>query len=223
LDFDWLEYHHWLCTAVPAGRTRDAVVRDNDPYNLEGARELNDVRDLLLTCRVIAEGEGRFALRVQAGDDRFQAVFQPGDTLALERNGQLLSERPLPRGFARRGVDLEFGLCDRQVLLVAEGRTLFRVPYDLADARHRDVLLPLAIGTQGMTLEVSRLQVWRDLYYLEPQRTARPWTAQEPLAAGHYLLLGDNQPASQDGREWLAGVPRSAVLGRVYRPFWASR
>jgi hypothetical protein len=169
---------------------------------------------------VLAEGKGRFALAVTDGTDRFEALFEPGRRVLVTRNGQPLEEVALRLSFARRPIELEFGLCDEQVLLVVSGRALVRRSYERPEAPYRDVLYPLAIGTAGLDIDVTRLRVWREIYYLEPWKSPRDWAAAEPLAAGHYLLLGDNQPASLDSRMWETGVSRSAIVGRVYRPFW---
>ena len=73
-----------------------------------------------------------------------------------------------------------------------------------------------------MTIEVSELKVWRDLYLLDPQDTGEDWEAERPLAADTYALLGDNIPVSVDSRQWSQGVARGSIRGIVYRPFWSA-
>jgi hypothetical protein len=117
-------------------------------------------------------------------------------------------------------VEIEFGLCDQQVLLRAGGREMFRYEYTRAIRDSVEALHPLAIGSAGTGLEVSDLRVWRDIYYLEPKGTGRNWQAEAPLPKGKLALLGDNASVSIDSRQWLSGVPGTSIRGLVYRPFW---
>jgi hypothetical protein len=69
-------------------------------------------------------------------------------------------------------------------------------------------------------LQIADLRVWRDIYYLDPAGFSRPWQADDAVARGDLAVLGDNPPVSVDSRNWQQPLAQSAVLGRVYRPFW---
>jgi type IV secretory pathway protease TraF len=223
-EIDWLRYHHWRSSQSAAPRTKAVPILDNDSYNQNLSRQMNDVIDVMLTCRVEATGEGQLALLAIDGSQRFEATL---DTAArrilLTADGASLVERPLPANFTGRPAAIEFGLCDEQVILAIDGRTIIVHPYARATGSHPEVLHPLAIGASGLRVTVSNLQVWRDIYHLEPLGTPRPWQADAALASGEFALLGDNPPASDDSRHWpgSGGVPRGKLLGRVTRPFWA--
>jgi Signal peptidase, peptidase S26 len=222
---DWLQYHHWHCTANPLlPRDQDCPILDNDSYNQgETRRPLNPVSDVLLSCRLRAKGKGRLGIAVSDGGERWEIVIEPRRWVVVNRGDQKVLERPLEMNLSRREIDVEFGLCDQQVLLVVEGRTLVRLQYEPAAGPRPEVLHPLAIGASGLEVKVSHLRVWRDNYYLDPQGLPRPWEAAAPLPENHVVLLGDNQPVSIDSRQWEnPAVPRGAILGRVYRPFWAA-
>jgi signal peptidase I len=100
-------------------------------------------------------------------------------------------------------------------------------------------LEPASVGSDGAAVEVNHLQLWRDTYYtlsgnhsdarqIVDWADAGSWASLRSLGfktlyvqPGHYLCLGDNSPASSDGREW-GLVPRRLMLGRallVYYPF----
>jgi signal peptidase I len=101
-------------------------------------------------------------------------------------------------------------------------------------------LEPASIGSQGASVKVRNLRLWRDTYYTvkgEPadvELAAEAWSDPAqwvPLRAmkfktmyvqpGHYLCMGDNSPASSDSRAW-GLVPQRLMLGRallVYYPF----
>lgn len=112
-------------------------------------------------------------------------------------------------------------------------------------------LHPASIGVRGGDVTVAHLRLLRDTYYtasgsgdgsdvsLTPDiwwNVAKwdevPAFSDRPLRelvaartifvqAGHYLCMGDNSPASSDGRDW-GLVPQRLLLGRallVYYPF----
>jgi hypothetical protein len=197
-------------------------VRDNDSYNQGGpARELAVVPDALLSCRLKAAGRGQLAFAAIDGEARFEVLIDSGERVILQRGGQTLLERSLDRNITGHDVDVEFGLCDQQVMLAINGVTLIRFPYDHPHGLQAERLHPLAIGARNMTLEVAQLCVWRDIYYLDPHSLPRTW--ETSLYPDSVALLGDNSPASIDSRHWEPpGIPRSAILGRVYRAFWAA-
>jgi hypothetical protein len=220
--WDWLQYEHWACTAYPRLRGIPSPIRDNDPYNQgETRRELNAVSDVLLSCRVQTEGTGQLAFAAVDGEQRFELLIEPAARIILRVNGRPLEERPLKLTPLRSGADIEFGLCDQQVLLSVAGRTIFRVPYERAAGPQPESLHPLAVGARDLRVQLTHLRIWRDLYYLDPQGLSRDWQAVAPLSPGHFAVLGDNQPVSSDSRQWpVSAVIGSSILGRVYRPFW---
>ena len=221
--WDWLQYEHWAGTANPRLRGIATSIRDNDPYNQgETRRELNAVRDVLLSCRVQTEGPGQLAFAAVDGEQRFEILIEPATRIILRANGRLLAERPLKLSFTSAGHDVEFGLCDQQVLLSIAGRTIFRVPYERPAGPPPEVLHPLAVGAKGLRVQLTHLRIWRDLYYLDPQGLSRDWQAAAALPPGHVAVLGDNQPVSIDSRQWpVSAVAESTVWGCVDRPFWA--
>ena len=98
---------------------------------------------------------------------------------------------------------------------------------------------PASIGSQGAQVQIRNVRLWRDTYYTLDASSAdaagfHEWADPDkwgPLRSldfktmyvqpGHYLCLGDNSPASSDGRAW-GLVPQRLLLGRallVYFPF----
>jgi hypothetical protein len=222
-EFDWLEYQHWACVASPRPRTKPSPILDNDSFNQGLSREQHAVPDVQLSCRMRALGKGKFTLAAVDGVKRFETEFNPGEKkVRLLIDGVEAADEDFAVKFDRRPVQFDFGLCDGQVLLTVAGREIFRHPYERPAGHAPETLRPLAIGTSGMSMEVSELKVWRDLYYLDPEDTGADWEAERPLAAGSYALLGDNIPVSIDSRQWSQGVARDSIRGIVYRPFWNS-
>ena len=222
--WDWLEYHHWACTQTPAPRTRLVPVLDNDSFNQNLSRQLNAVSDVRLTCRVRIEGQGRLALAAVDGNERFQAVLDAGRLqVVLSRDGAPLLHTPVAPEALRGQVEIEFGLCDQQVLLSLAGRLLVQHAYERTGISQAEVLHPLAVGASDLGVEVDHLKVWRDIYYVDPLGTSRPWQAEQPLGSDQFGLLGDNPPVSIDARHWPSsgGTLQSQLIGPVERPFWS--
>ena len=71
----------------------------------------------------------------------------------------------------------------------------------------------LQLGAAGESLEVSRVQLWRDVHYLSNGATL--------LKSGpnEVILLGDNSIVSRDSRNWpKPGVNKSQIIGLVENP-----
>jgi hypothetical protein len=213
-EIDWLTYHHWPGTFEHSARTTIGPITDNDPFNQgEAPRTLHEVRDCLLTCRVRAHGS--FCLATTDGDQRFEIEIHPGENVELRRAGESLVMRPLPRLAFAQSTNLEFGLCDHQIFLVIRRETILVFPYD--SPAPSTTLHPLQIGARSGELEVTHLQVWRDIHYLDHQGLSRPWSAGQVLPEDQIALLGDNQVVSLDSRTWESpGIPVSRLLGVVY-------
>jgi hypothetical protein len=222
---DWLEYEHWSCTSNPRLRGVATAISDNDGFNQgETHRPLNPMSDVFLSCRLQTFGTGRFALAAIDGDQRFEVEIEPRKQVVLRSGGQSIITQPLRQLFSRNSVDVEFGLCDQQVILAIDGRTVLRHPYDRRGSNTSAMLHPLSIGAATIGLEVNDLRVWRDIYYLGPQGLPRIWSVAAKLGADEFVLLGDNQPVSIDSRHWQSPtVARIHILGRVYRPFWIAQ
>jgi hypothetical protein len=111
---------------------------------------------------------------------------------------------------------VELALCDHQVLLAVAGETVFGRSYTTSAGQLAAVTRPIGIGASGLSAQVSELIVWRDLYYLDPLNTGRPWSLDRRLASDEFFALGDNAPISRDSRFWPAGsVTRKTLLGSV--------
>ena len=219
-NLDWLIYQHWACTGhLQQSRAALSAIYDYDSYNQGDNRALHRVSDVLLSCRV--QSMGAFAFAVKSGGERFEVLIEPGQRIVVSRGGTRLQERPLAARPFRFAAEVLFGLCDQQLLLTADGRTLLQMPYDLEAMAAPSELQSLAIGARG-SADVSELKVWRDIYYLPP--AVATWDMAASLPENQVALLGDNPPVSIDSRQWQpAGVSLDKVLGRVYRPFWSDR
>jgi hypothetical protein len=112
-------------------------------------------------------------------------------------------------------------------------------------------LAPLGVGTRGVAARLSSLRVYRDKFYIandsglsDYKRIDYPtadvfadpttWATSElfdidnrrmldiKLKENHFLPLGDNSPASSDGRFWIGHqyVERDLLIGKALMIYW---
>jgi predicted Zn finger-like uncharacterized protein len=220
---DWLEFQPWRCTAHGA-RGEIVPLMDNDSYNQGLDRRLNDVSDVGFTGRIFAADKSRFVLAARDGEQNFEIRFDlAANECQLVANDAILETRDRIPPFDQRGLPVDLALCDQQIMLTLDGRTVFRHAYRRRAQAGSATRKPLAIGAMSGRLRVTELRVWRDIYYLDPLGTNQPWQLEQPLAPDAAALLGDNPPVSIDSRNWQpAGIPLRNIVGRVYHPFWTS-
>jgi signal peptidase I len=213
--FDWLMYRHWRCYASPNPRTEEVPAADNYGYNQGLSRQLHEVTDLFLTCTLEPGGPAPLAFLVHDGRESFQAVLSMTERLVkLKRGATLIEEVSLPN-FCGAPAVIEFGAIDWQVLLSINGTEVLRRDYEPSDSPLQPTSRPLGIGASSSLAGVSKLKVFRDIYYMNRLHENSDWVSQ-PLNQDEYLVLGDNVPLSRDSRHWAtAGLHRKLLLGKV--------
>ncbi len=223
---DWLVYHHQARLAGQSGGAREVPVTDDGGYRQTRARrieEVSPVGDVLLVFRVgRMEGSGRLWVRAADGRATLQVGLGPGEAWPqLHRNGEKTVPKevsPLPGGLAGREVAV--AICDCQLTLAIDDRPVLRFPYQAGPDPRVPQPRPLAIGSQGLQVDISPPRVYRDLYYTRPIGPAARFGLDRPVRLGddEYYVLGDNSPFSQDSRTWSPGpgVPSKSLIGKVF-------
>jgi hypothetical protein len=231
---DWLEYRHWRRMAGDPDRTEEVPIRDDDAYNPHESRTLNDVADVMLSCRVrVADAgaatQGTLAVRTTDGRDTFEFFLsidrygEPDGVVGVQllRNSQAIPSAPGHRALGIRlpgEVRLEVSQCDRRMLVAVDGHLVTDYPYDPSPGRRKPTSRPLAIGCEGLSVEVRGLKVLRDVYYVQPSRAnaVRDVALPYKLPTDGFYVLGDNSPIADDSRTWPddAVLPRSRIVGR---------
>ncbi len=211
---DWLVYQQWTCwphPSPPAERTQTEPMLDHYGYNQNVSRgSLNSIRDFMVSCRLQSEGVG--TIRLSDGYDTFEVRLSPsGRSCRLRHNGAFVRNARcrFPEGL----LQIDFALCDRQVLFSISGRMVIR--YYFERSAHEAGPQVIAIAADEGRLTIKAPAVFRDVHYLGPGGVDS-WSCAAKLPGEGIFVLGDNVPISADSREW-ADLAPSAVLGRVYR------
>ncbi len=212
-----------------AEKSHVAPVSDLYAYDDPSVQQApNSVRDLMVECRVrVLGGNGRLVFRMLDGRHVYDCVldwragqvrlFWDGENKAVAEHKLLVREEPFL---------FEMSTFDRQVLAAVDGQVLFRVPVpenrqpaaDGGRVAFRDprfaLSRPVYIAVRGLSVELERLRLYRDIYYTAAH-TQRATTRAYTLGPDEYFFLGDNSPVSLDSRSWNNPVVRrNMFLGK---------
>ncbi len=222
---DWCVFHHWQRGDRNGSPVQEAPIRDDFGYNqcgLRGAPDGQAVAELRLAFRLVrTSGEGRLLVRAMDGAQPILVRLDPGATRYEVFCGDAPSPRcsgVLPAIGSAGSHEVEVSLVDRQFLLAVDDHTLTAFPLELPGHRPQAASGPLAIGSDGLGLQIADVRVYRDIYYTEANGGAAHWALDRPvlLGDGEYFMLGDNSPISDDSRTWPQGpcVPAKLLFGK---------
>jgi len=238
---DWLGYVHRRRIPGAGKRTEEGPITNQCSCN-QGSpgrgENFEPATDLMLAFRVVRTGRrGELAVRIGDGREEFEVWIDSEDgRCRVFRNGA--PTRFEQRDSAAIGLDaarVEVSTFDRQLLVALGGRPAVVMLYQRSDQPRRRESRPVAIGCQGLGIEVHDVQVYRDVYYTDPGGGHGRWGLDSPvqLAGDGYFVLGDNSPISEDSRTWPQGPALSGglLVGRpllVHFPagearFWGRR
>jgi signal peptidase I len=253
-DAKWLRYRHVLRDSDG----KPQLITDFTGYNTsEGGRRGdpgNWASDLAVECQAkVEKAEGTLILELSRGPDRFQAsVDLAKQTCTLfrinsddKKTVELATNPSLIKG--KGTYHLRFANVDDRLTVWVDDKLVFGdgveyvCPKRLRPVKENDLEQPVSIGSRGAKVVVSKLKVWRDVYYTtmldnNPEKADLDIIAGNPenwekieefpvstyyVQPDHFLCMGDNSPASSDSRSW-GLVPRRLLLGKallVYYPF----
>lgn len=169
----------------------------------------NEVRDLMIALNLSIEaGQGQFRLGISDGTEEFACVFDTAERqvrLIAANSGAVIRTGLLPRQLSPGSAQVELSLMDHQVLLAVDGELAFEPwQYAAPAVRSPTPWRPVWFAASGLTVHVSRLKLFRDVFYTAGEGR-RAFDAPFQLRAGEFFALGDNSPVSRDSRSWPAG------------------
>ena len=219
------------CSATAAEPRRLALHRSiRDTYAYDEVPDRVPVGDLRLRTEVTwSGGAGWLRVELERASRTFTADFHADGRVVLRmcvgdepwRELGVARIAPWRKGAPRA---CEFTHVDRRVSVAVDGRELLATserdyPRTLVAAMtepHRTGA-KLALVAADAELELRGLRVDRDVYYLDTADTRRADAAHPlRLEADEFFVLGDNSPASQDGRVWTVVDEQVAEFYRAH-------
>lgn len=224
------------------------VLTDETPYNNtsrappgEGSPPL--VGDVKLACDLRQfSGDGGLELRWEFRNQKVNAKFSAAGQVEVAVSPARITRRgKAQENLVRAGLperlagtrQLILAVRDGRAYVIADGRLLASVPVgpqDLAGLKGQKEAMQscrLAIVGTRSKVSLSRIQVWKDIYYRNLSQIVG--VGHEPgwgctghpihLGRGEYFVLGDNSPWSKDSRFW-GVVPADAVVGIARWTYW---
>jgi signal peptidase I len=237
----WVRYHHieggsWRIE--PRGTVtspkQPALINDHLAYNITdtGSPVHYWVPDLIVECEAeFGSGSDTLVLELNKADDRFQAVFANGKCKLVRLAGAAPDK---PEDIAEAKSEMAAGTyhvrlanVDSRLTVWVDGKALSfdkSTDYEPPNRKEEkyepttsDLHQPARIGATG-TVAVSRVQLWRDVYYT-CNEAGECKLQTYYIQPGHYFCLGDNSASSADGRSW-GLVPERLMLGKAVVIYW---
>ncbi len=215
------------------------IVTVSDDYGYNPSDESgvpNPVRDLMFSANVeMKGGAGEFVIEMTNGAMVFDIVFdivrreiclyaEPlpdgmslnSDLMGAGPNSEPVASALLPDKMMDKARQIEVSLIDKQILVAIDGNVIiapwkFEIPSGAQAPR-----IPVRFGGRGLDIKVSKLKLFRDVYYTDT-RSRHAVNRPYELSADEFFVLGDNSPVSHDSRRWENPVVhRSHLVGKPF-------
>ena len=197
------------------------------------------VGDVKLECVLHSfDGDGDLSLVLRFARHTVSAVVSSGGEIELSvsqdlpANGKPVRVRGSLDAPLDGGISLTLAVRDGRCYVLHEGQVVADAevfPSDIRAARLAaamdDKPCRLSIVARDCSIEVERIRIWRDVYYLTMDElgigNSRISGVANPLHLGshEYLMLGDNSRQSQDGR-FFGAVDDDLLIGKARWLHW---
>ncbi len=219
----WLEYIHWNVIAgfVPqVQRGSPDAILDYHPYNQYISRpQLNFVDDYVVDLWLTTHTTPVLQFRLLDVDvtvdcERHEVSASQGTRFWGQ---QSIDKATVP---IKQPWKIRVGRLDgRVVVQINSQRWAFDFEPTLPTGNYIDDRLlrqrPFAVAASVGILDIKRILIARDIYWLAPNGMDNRWQFSSVLPPDIFFLVGDNQPVSRDSRHWNQGIHRSRIQGVV--------
>ena len=222
---EWLTFRHVRPLPPPLAGRQAGSVSDllGDAQSL--SREIHSIHDLIVTARIERdEAAHTLCLKWRDAHHTWQVHWNlVTGQIRCHQDGSPFPEKSTAPTFLGE-VQLAFGMWDGELLVIADGETIFRhsISRGQKSTAHQELPprgSPTPISLSGLegTWKVTNLRVWRDVHYLAPDGQGSVWDAGRRLGVDEYLVLGDHSAVSRDARNWPGhAVSAAQMVGRAH-------
>ena len=228
-SYDWVQYRHQRNyphskNTVDAGEATAPqwpAIQDNNSFNQNVGRKLNDVHELafqidlkmrygsvLKIQETLPQGTYFLTLLVDSSLPQYRIALSDGQPLATTVGAlKPTGERPFELSLLFSNIDGRIKVAvDGEVIIDKRDRIFETMPHPKSQGAK--LKFGFSDATWGV---VTRCQIWRDIHYFAeaaPPKFELPRT----MAQGEYFVLGDNVAVSRDSRHF---GPIKKVIGVV--------
>ena len=221
-SLDWLVYRHYDCSPTARHERHGSTITDYLAYNQGLPMRQHRVSDVMLSCHATILGDGLFVVRIATGFVPCVIMWDVGRgrlTMISMAGGEVSVDLDLPRHHRAKDIFLEIAVFDKRIIVGINHQSILNEPLSLLEASQPSTR-PFALLSHGVSVNLWRLKVFRDIYYLDPSGANRDWMLATALGSNEYFVLGDNPVVSTDSRHWRKTYPllRKFILGKVLKP-----
>ena len=112
---------------------------------------------------------------------------------------------------------IEVAVYDQRAVLAIDHTPCIELQLPLANGTSLPNPRPVSFSAHEVVARFSEIQIFRDVYYLDPRGANSDWSLPRPLKPDEYFVLGDNAAISIDSRQWADSdaVRRESIVGRI--------
>lgn len=218
---EWLTYRNWRCCRHDGERSAKHPVEDYYAFNQDLNRNLNPTDELFFKFEVECKPDAILFVAVPHNGQNYKINFDFRKKYISFMNplGALGEFELSDKVKAGKNV-IEVSTIDHRLVVIFDGEEVLRHDVFRANAVNAVAVTPFGLSFTKGTVKMNRLQIWRDVYYLNEgpfyAGLVKPMSKTFKAGDGEFILLGDNSPVSSDSRHWenpAVGVKQ--IIGNV--------
>lgn len=240
-EFDWLHYQPIRGYRHSGERNEVCSIEDSYGYNQNVPRQLHRVNEFILRFKLKQTdqtGKAEFVVDVATPNDtrcRIDFHFERRKLVVVARNG--VTKEIEANWLNSTSSVIEISNIDHQLRILHNDEEVYleteldrfaleadtdqRAENRGIEAANGNVASPvqIKIGARGGDVQLSKLQIFRDIYYYLDSRHSSVGNSNDliELGADEYFVLGDNAPISVDSRVF-GPIRKDSIIGLIKPP-----
>lgn len=210
-----LEYRHMRCVlgAATTEGAIEAAIEDALHFDPITPRRLHGVSGIMLDLKATIDRKAKLEVAIHDGFAWIKWIWDRElGTISMWDGEQPIDSAPC--AFADSEMPLALSTFDAQAGYQSPADSKL-VPLIRDDSLlPQFVFRPIRLRAEGK-VQVSELQIWRDLLPTAPKSAGFDWRLGRSLEADEFFLMGDNFAVSIDSRTSSRGVRREQIVGVV--------
>ena len=213
-----MTFRNWRCCRHNGLRDEFFPVEDYYAFNQDTNRNLNPTDELYIRLEVDCLPEGTIFLANPHSGIRYKFSLDFKSHAATISSPLGVYDCELSEEIkGSRNMVIEVSTIDHTLVVLVDGVEAFRHdvfrPESVADVAK----VTFAVAFPKRDAKINRVQIWRDIYYLNEGPFFVDDAKREFVAGeNEVILLGDNSPVSSDSRHWEnPAINTKQIIGKV--------